>query len=506
MEFLSIVALIFSPLFAFALILSPLFPSDDMKIRRFAKGFASGHFLYTLLFLMFYNPLSTSFSYSKEITVFGSHWLEPLGISATFAVDGLSLIFVTLTSFIVMLALVASKHTITTKHKLYYSMIFLLQTAILGVFCARDMFLFFMFWELELIPMYFLISQWGTDNAKKSAMKFVLYTFFGSIFLLFGMLCLYFCNLDTTLQLTASLNEINVSNSFYPNWFQVMVFTCFLIGFGVKIPIAPLHSWLPDAHVDAPAPVSMILAGVLLKMGAYGLIRFNMELLPEIFVKFAPVLLVLGVINIIYASCIALAQKDIKRVVAYSSIAHMGIVLIGLGTLNLIGLDGAIFQMLAHGIISAGLFMLVGIIYSRTKTRILEYLGGLGQVMPNCMYFATLICLASLGLPLLMGFPGELLAILGVYLSDFNVNLNIIVTSLALIGMILSATYILYIFHKTFCSNINDQHKNIKDIVGYEYFVLLSLSTAIVFFGVFPMQLINIFETSTSIILSLLQV
>ncbi len=506
MEFLSLTALIFSPLIAFGLIVCPLFPNHEVKIRRFAKTFAALHFIYTLVFLMFFNPQNPGWSYATEIKIFGSSWLEQLGITATFAVDGLSMIFVTLTSFIVLLALMASKNTITTKQKLYYSMIFLLQTAILGVFCARDMFLFFLFWELELIPMYFLISQWGTGNSRKSAMKFVLYTFLGSVIMLFGMLCLYFCNLDTAVQLTAALDKMSIESSFYPTWFQYLIFLCFFIGFAVKIPIVPLHSWLADAHVDAPAPVSMILAGVLLKLGAYGLIRFNMEIFPEIFHSFAAILMILGVINIIHASLVAFAQVDIKRVVAFSSIAHMGIVLLGLGALNSIGFNGAVFQMLAHGVISAGLFMLVGIIYLRTKTRIVTDLGGLGQVMPKCMYFAIVICLAALGLPFLIGFPGEFMSITGVFLSEMNVNLNIIITMLALIGLVFSAGYILYIFHKTFYSNLLEQNKNIKDIVGYEGVILLFLAVVIIFFGVYPTALLNIFETSSNVILSILQV
>lgn len=512
MQYLSIIALIFSPLVVSALLFSPFFRNNEVRIRRFSKGFASVHFLYSLLFLALFNPLDAGIAYFKEITFCSSSWIEPLGLKMTFGLDGISLLMVILTSFIFLLALIASKSNIRQKHKFYYSMIFLLQTAVLGVFCARDMFLFFMFWELELIPMYFLISQWGGGKCKTSAMKFILYTFLGSLAMLLGILLLYFYNFATYGNMTADFSSISISVPEFPMFMQMLISILLMIGFAVKIPIVPLHTWLPDAHVDAPTPVSMILAAVLLKMGAFGIIRFNMQLLPEAFKLMIPILVILSIINIIYTALVAYAQTDLKKIVAYSSISNMGIVLLGLCTLNLIGFSGAIFQMISHGVISAGLFMLVGIIYIRTKTREISDLGGLGAAMPRLMGFGIVLSLASVGLPLLMGFVGEFLVFLGAFnssLDELNIPIRVYLF-LAICILILSAAYILRLLHKTFFANIFERWETVngglKDITNHEFVVLFSITLVIVFFGVFPMAILNIVQPILTDILQFLQI
>ncbi len=503
MDYLSIIVLIFSPLIAAALLFSSFFKHNEVRIRRFSKGFASLHFLYTILFLVFFNPLKDGISYYKEITFFGSDWIQPLGLKMAFGLDGLSLLMVILTSFIFLLALIASKSNIKSKHKFYYSMIFLLQTAVLGVFCARDMFLFFMFWELELVPMYFLIGQWGDKKAKASAMKFVLYTFFGSLFMLLGILLLHFYNFATYGNLTGDFSQIAISTPEFPMFMQIVISILLLIGFAVKMPIVPLHTWLPDAHVDAPTPVSMILAAILLKMGAFGIIRFNMQLLPEAFKLIAPVLVIFAIVNIIYTALVAYSQTDLKKIVAYSSISNMGIVLLGLCSLNLIGFSGAVFQMIAHGVISAGLFMLVGIIYIRTKTREIIELGGLGAVMPRLMGFGLILSLAAVGLPLLVGFVGEFLVFLGAFNSDLDIK---IYTGLAIFILVLSAAYMLRLLHKTFWANIFEKWQGIKDITNHEFVVLFALILVVGFFGVFPMAIIEIVQPVLTNILQFLQI
>ncbi len=508
MEYLSIIALIFSPLVVSGLLFSYPFKGNEVIIRRFSKGFASLHFLYTLLFLVFFNPLDKGISYYKEITFWGTSWIEPLGFKMAFGLDGISLIMVILTSFIVLLALIASKSNIRKNHKFYYAMIFLLQTAILGVFCARDMFLFFMFWELELIPMYFLIGQWGDKNAKASAMKFVLYTFLGSLFMILGILFLYFYNFATYGNMTTDFSAISVSAPEFPMFMQMLISILLFIGFAVKIPIVPFHTWLPDAHVDAPTPVSMILAAILLKMGAFGIIRFNMQLLPEAFKLMAPVLMIFALINIIYTAFVAYAQTDLKKIVAYSSISNMGIVLLGLCCLNSIGFSGAIFQMFAHGVISAGLFMLVGIIYIRTKTREIIDLGGLGHVMPRLMGFGLILAMAAVGLPLLIGFVGEFLIFAGSFNSPLD-ELNIpvkIYSLLAIFILILSAAYVLRLLHKTFFANIFERWSKVKDITNHEFIVLFSIVLVVGFFGFFPMGILDIIQPVLANILQLLQV
>lgn len=511
MNYLSILVLIFSPIIAGSLIFSPFFKNNEVRIRRFSKGFASLHFLYSLLFLLFFNSQNTDISYYKEIKFFGTSWIEPLGLKMAFGMDGISLLMVILTSFVFLLALIASKSNIKVKHKFYYSMIFLLQTAVLGVFCARDMFIFFMFWELELIPMYFLIGQWGdnkqNNRAKKSAMKFVLYTFTGSLFMLLGILLLHFYNLGTYGTMTADFSSISVSAPEFPMFMQVLISILFLIGFAVKIPIVPVHTWLPDAHVDAPTPVSMILASILLKMGAFGIIRFNMQLLPDAFKLIVPTLMVLALINVIYTALIAYSQTDLKKIVAYSSISNMGIVLLGLCSLNLIGFSGAIFQMISHGVISAGLFMLVGIIYIRTKTRQMDDLGGLGTVMPRLMGFGLIIAMASVGLPLLIGFVGEFLVFTGSFNSALDDVTPIkIYTVLAIVVLILSAAYMLRLLHKTFFANLFEKWHNVQDITNHEFVVLFALILVIGFFGVFPMSMLDVVQPILTSILQYLQV
>lgn len=513
-HYLSIIVLIFSPLVAAGILFSPFFQGNEVRIRRFSKGFASLHFFYTLLFLVFFNPLSDDISYYKEITFFGSSWIKPLGLKMAFGLDGISLLMVILTSFVFLMALIASKSNIRGKHKFYYSLIFLLQTSVLGVFCARDMFLFFMFWELELIPMYFLIGQWGDKQAKASAMKFVLYTFLGSLFMLLGILLLHFYSFATYSILSADFSEISISSPEFPMFMQVLISILLLIGFAVKMPIVPLHTWLPDAHVDAPTPVSMILAAILLKMGAFGIIRFNMQLLPEAFKVIAPVLMVFALINIIYTALVAYAQTDLKKIVAYSSISNMGIVLLGLCSLNMIGFSGAVFQMLAHGVISAGLFMLVGIIYIRTKTREIAELGGLGHVMPRLMGFGIILSLAAVGLPLLVGFVGEFLVFLGTFNSSLGDSTPArLYAILAVIVLILSAAYIFRLLHKTFFANIFERWdanfegaKKIGDITNHEFVVLLSISLVIGFFGFFPMSVLNLIQPVLTNIMQFLQI
>ncbi|MDD3435665.1 MAG: NADH-quinone oxidoreductase subunit M [Candidatus Gastranaerophilales bacterium] len=508
MQHLSVLILIFSPLIMSAILFTPFFKNNEVRIRRFSKGFASLHFLYSLLFLVFFNPLNQGISYYEEIKFFGTSWIQPLGFKMAFGLDGISLLMVILTSFIFLLALIASKSNIRQKHKFYYSMIFLLQTAVLGVFCARDMFLFFMFWELELVPMYFLIGQWGGGNCKASAMKFVLYTFLGSLSMLLGMLLLYFYNFSTYGTMTADFSAISVSSPEFPIFLQVFISILLLIGFAVKMPIVPLHTWLPDAHTDAPTPVSMILAAILLKMGAFGVIRFNMQLLPEGFQYLVPLLLIFALINIIYTAFVAYAQMDLKKIVAYSSISNMGIVLLGLCTLNLIGFSGAVFQMVAHGIISAGLFMLVGIIYIRTKTREIADLGGLGDVMPRLMGFGIILSLASVGLPLLIGFVGEFLVFLGAFNSPVDeLSAPIKIYSVIAISvLVLSAAYILRLLHKTFFANIFEKWSKINDITNHEFVVLFALILAVAFFGVFPMSILDIIQPILANILEIFKI
>ncbi|MGN0017850.1 MAG: NuoM family protein [Candidatus Gastranaerophilaceae bacterium] len=495
MNWLSLNILVFSPLLISILFLLPIFSGHSVLIRRFAKGFAGIHFVYALLFLVFFNT-NIETNYETALTFFNFDWLGSLGISLTMGLDGISIFFVILTSFIVLTSAIASKGIIKSKHGLYYALIFIVESAILGVFCAQDMFEFFMFWELELIPMYFLIGLWGEESsAKKSAMKFLLYTFLGSLFMLCGFLMLYNFNFISTNELTADMRALSFDYDSVPIYLQLFAAVLMFIGFAVKMPIIPLHTWLPNAHTDAPAPVSMILAALLLKMGAYGILRFNIQLLPDTFLMMLPYLTVLAFINITFAAIVAYYQTDIKKIVAYSSISSMGIVLLGFCSLNLIGISGAIFLMLAHGIISAGLFFIVGIIYKRTGTRDINQLGGIAKVMPRLAGFTLILVMASIGLPGLIAFVGEFLVFFGTFISSILNNYLIQVIALAsIIVLILSACYMLKLMHGVFYGVILERWEKLSDILNHELFVLLSLSLTALIFGIMPMTILNIIE------------
>lgn len=497
MKFLALNLLIFSPLIVPFFFMLPIFRGHEVFIRRFAKGFASIHFLYTVCFWLFYNPEAMYFS---EASIFGQSGIQSLGIRTVYTMDGLSLALVVLTSFLILMATIASKSCIRKRHKLYYSLIFLLEVAILGVFTSADMFLFFFFWELELIPMYFLISLWGSGNSQKSAMKFILYTFFGSMFMLVGILLLHYFNDTINLQMTSLFTDVNLVDKLPIN-IQVLISILLMIGFFVKMPVIPFHTWLPNAHVDAPTPASMLLAGLLLKLGAYGLIRFNVMLLPDAFKIIAPVLIIFAVINIIHSAFVAYVQEDIKKLVAYSSISNMGIVLLGICAVNEVGLSGGIFQMVSHGLIAAGLFMAVGIIYTRTKTRDIKMLGGFATVMPTLMGFCILLSLASVGMPLMSGFIGEFLSFWGAFNCHLETQIPVIpFVVIAISVVILSVAYMLKFLHKTFYGELREQWQSVRDISTHEFVVLSSIVGIIIFLGIFPMTLLDVINPVVELI------
>ena len=366
-KFLSLIALVLLPLLPMLLILSPIFPNNAVFVRRFAKWFAGLHFAYALLFLFKFDPDLLSMSFQQELLPLGSSWAKTMGITATFAVDGLSILLCVLTSFIFLIALIVSKYAITSKHKLYYSLIFLLETSLLGVFCAKDVFLFFLFWCLELIPMYFLISLWGKENSQKTATKYLVYSSLGNMFLLFGILVLYCYNFSISGVMTANIDALSFDEYVSSIWFQIAIFIALFLGFAIKIPVVPFHSWLSDLHSKSPMPVNIISSSVLLCMGAYGLIRFNMQMFPTTFKALSVYMMSLASVGIVYSALIAFAQKDVSRLLSYAIIAQGGFILIGLTSITEIGFTGAIFQIFARSLIFAGLFLLIGFIYLRVK-------------------------------------------------------------------------------------------------------------------------------------------
>lgn len=482
--FLSIPFLIFMPLAISLILISPFFTRNEIIVRRFSKGVFTFHFLYSILMLALFDSANP---YVSEIHFFGLDWIQSIGVKFLFRLDNIGMILTVLTSFVFFLASVASKFNIRANHKFYYSMLLLLEASILGIFASGDMFLFFLFWELELIPAYFLIgNNWGgieNPNAKNSAIKFVLFTFLGSMVMLLGILLLHYYNYISNGILSASFTDINASR--IPGGIQTLISICLLVGFGVKLPIIPLHTWLPDAHTNAPTPVSMILAGILLKTGAYGIYRFNYETLADAFHTIAPILAIFALVNIIYTAFVAYSQTDIKRIVAYSSISNMGLVLLGLCAINQIGLSASVFHMVAHALVTCGLFMIAGIVYLRCKNRDINTLSGIASVMPRLFGFAVLIVLASIGIPAFAPFVSEILTIIGAMNAEFSDVLKLCaVFSLPL--LILSSCYMLKFLHKSFFGELSETYEKINDITVHEFIVLASVLAGLVIFGLYP--------------------
>lgn len=490
--FLSIPFLIFMPLVVSMFLISPLFTRNEIVVRRFSKSVFGFHFLYTILMLIFFDPANP---YVNQIHFFGLDWIQSIGVKFIFKLDNISMILTALTSFVFLLASFASKFNIRTNHKFYYSMLMLLMSAILGIFTAGDMFVFFLFWELELIPAYFLIGGgWKNETddelkrAQSSAIKFVLFTFLGSMVILLGILLLHYYNFISNGILSAVFSDINASS--IPDYIQYLISICLLIGFGVKLPIIPLHTWLPDAHTNAPTPVSMILAGILLKTGAYGIYRFNYQALEDAFITIAPILAVFALVNIIYTAFVAYAQTDIKRIVAYSSISNMGLVLLGLCAINQIGLSASVFHMVAHALVTCGLFMIAGIVYLRCKNRDINTLSGIAVVMPRLFGFAVVIVLASIGIPAFAPFISEILTMIGALNADFSDVLKLVsVFSLPL--LILSSCYMLKFLHKGFFGELPEAYEKVNDITVHEFIVLASILAGLVIFGLFPQTILG---------------
>ncbi len=436
-----------------------------------------------------YNLHEASFQMSENYA-----WIPQLGLNWSLAVDGLSMPLILLTGLITTLAIFASWN-VTNKSRLFYFLMLCLYSAQIGVFAAQDLLLFFFMWELELIPVYLLISIWGGPKRLYAATKFILYTALGSIFILVAGLAMAFYG-DTT---TFNMAELGMKQ--YPIAFELFAYAGFLIAFGVKLPIFPLHTWLPDAHGEASAPVSMVLAGVLLKMGGYALIRFNIEMLPNAHVYFAPLLAVLGVVGIVYGAMAAFAQQNLKRRLAYSSISHMGFILVGLASFNDLGVSGAVLQMLSHGLIAAALFFLAGVTYDRTHTLMMDEMGGIAKIMPKAFALMTAAAMASLALPGMSGFVSELNIFLGITTSDvYASNFKIVMIGLAAVGVIITPIYLLSTLRQVFYGQPNlalHLDKYVSDAKPREVFIAVCLIVPIVAIGLYPKLATQTYDVKT---------
>lgn len=422
-----------------------------------------------------------------------SSWYRPWGVGWHVGVDGISLLLVVLTAFLFPIALLAST-TITDRVRQYAASMLFLEAGIIGVFLALDLLVFFIFWEIMLVPMYFIIGIWGGERRIHAAVKFFLYTAFGSALMFAGILSLGFLASD---QLGGpTFDFVRLLDAEFTRTAQFWLFAAFGLSFAIKVPVFPFHTWLPDAHVEAPTAGSVILAGVLLKLGAYGLLRFNLTLFPDATVAFVPVLATLAVVGIIYGAIVAIVQSDIKRLVAYSSVSHLGFIVLGIFALTTQGLQGGVIQMVNHGLTTGLLFLLVGMIYERRHTREISEFGGLAAVMPLFAGAFLFTAFASIGLPGLNGFVGEFFVLIGSYLSlpGFAVA--------AAFGVVLAAVYLLWAYQRMFTGEVTvAANEGLLDLRPREKIIIIPMAALIVFLGVYPKPALDIIEPSVDAVL-----
>jgi NADH-quinone oxidoreductase subunit M len=437
-------------------------------------------FLFSTLLWARFDTREAGYQFVENIA-----WLPEFGIGYRVGVDGISVLFVLLSTALTPICIVASWDSIKTRVREYMAAFLILETMMVGMFSATDFVIFYMFFEGVLIPMYLIIGIWGGPRRVYASIKFFLYTFTGSVLMLLALLAMW--------QQAQTTDMTVLTHTAFSAHMQTWLFLAFLASFAVKVPMWPVHTWLPDAHVEAPTAGSVILAGVLLKMGAYGFLRFSVPMLPIAAAHFAPLMFALGVIAVIYTSLVALAQEDMKKLIAYSSVAHMGVVTIGIFTFNIQGIDGALVQMLSHGIVSAALFLCVGVIYDRMHTREIARYGGLGDRMPAYAFVFLFFTMASIGLPGTSGFVGEFLVLVGAFQVNFWLAL------LGSLGMVLGAAYMLYLYRRVIFGKITrDDLRNILDLSPREIGIFAPMVVLTLWLGIYPSSFTNFFNASVS--------
>jgi NADH-quinone oxidoreductase subunit M len=446
---------------------------NEGTIRNIALIVATLVFAETLMLWARFNPMSADYQFVERHA-----WIPAFGITYAIGVDGISLLLVVLTGFLTPIALLSSWVSVHKKTRAFCSAILVLEAAMIGVFLSLDLFLFYVFWDAMLIPMYFLIGIWGYERRVYAAVKFLLYTMAGSVLMLLAILTLASLHSAATGQYSfdlAAISDLSISPEL-----QFWLFLAFALAFAIKVPLFPFHTWLPDAHVEAPTAGSVILAGVLLKMGTYGLVRFAFPLFPIAATFFAPYLAFLAVVGIVYGALVAMVQPDMKKLVAYSSVSHLGFVVLGIAAMNTQGVQGAVYQMLSHGVSTGGLFLIVGMLSDRRHTRLIAEFGGLKAVTPRLVAAFLIITLASIGLPGLNGFVGEFLILLGAF--EWNPRFAVFAAS----GVVLSATYMLWMFQRVNYGAVSDKNKALEDLSAREWTVLVPIIALTILMGVMP--------------------
>jgi NADH-quinone oxidoreductase subunit M len=468
---------------------------SERLIRYIAAAFTLVSLIMAVVVFAGFDRALGGFQYQLKTS---TPWIGAINANFHLGVDGLSLPLVLLTAFLgFMVVLISWK--IHERVREYFAWLLLLEASILGVFCSLDLLLFFIFWEIEVIPMYFLISTWGTGRREYSSIKYVLYTLFGSAFMLAGILSLYFT--------TGSLSMVDIAEGGLGMVQTLMpaaaIFWLLIIGFAIKLPVFPLHTWLPDAHTDAPTAGSVMLAGALIKMGGYGMIRVCVSIFPDTARSFAPLLLTLAVISVLYGAALTLRQTDLKRMIAYSSVSHMGFVLLGIFALGEVSLTGAGLQMVSHGLLTGLLFAMAGLTMHNVEERDLRKLGGLARQMPIIAIVFSIAGLGSLGLPTTSGFAAEFITFTGSFSSTVVGGIEVF-TLLTALGVVLAAGYILWMLQRTFYGPVLEQYNDVKDADGLEKVYMFSFVALIMLVGIYPAILTDVIKLGVSPIVALI--
>lgn len=490
---------------AVATLAHQMFWKQESQLKWLTLGFTLVNFLISLVLVFDKGTASASgFLFEKNIP-----WISAINTNFHFGVDGLSLWLVVLTTFIMPISVISTWHAVEKRSTAFYIFLLLLESAMIGVFVSLDLLVFYLFFEASLVPMFFLIGIWGGENRIYAAVKFFIFTALGSLLMLVGIIALYYAYAAIpgglaagTFDYVVILEAMKTGTLTLSPTMATLMFLAFALAFSIKVPLFPFHTWLPDAHTEAPTAGSVILAAVLLKMGTYGLMRFNFTLFPEASREFAPIFIALAVIGIIYGALVAMVQPDVKRLVAYSSVAHMGFVILGMFSFTEWGMQGALYQMLNHGVSTGALFLLVGFIYERRHTRKISDFGGIANVMPIYATIFVITAMSSVGLPFLNGFVGEFLTMIGMWKStalpiSASVNWNYIATMLAGTGVIFAAVYLLWMMQRVFFGKItNDKNRSLKDLSWREIGLIAPLVFLMVFMGVYPRPFLATSEES----------